>query len=118
LTKYGIEKVKDDFKPKNLEEAISMNKEDAKFNETMQFVLTSIEQMIDKDLVTGMYDYDGSESTAKNKDGESYQRKFTHVFKGKFKDFEINGDGISFKGKAVISFTMQECLSDQNCPDE
>jgi hypothetical protein len=93
----------------------NISEEDAEFNESMRFLLNSIGQLVDEDILTGLYDYDGSKGTATNEEGETYGRKFTHVYKGKFEDFEFGDDGIRFKGKLVISYTEQKCTS--NCDE-
>lgn len=114
--KTGLKKAKDAFTPDNIDQALSLTKEDAKFNESMRFLLNSVGQLVDQDILTGLYDYDGSKGTATNKKGETYERKFTNIYKGKFNDFEFGDDGIRFKGKLVISYTEQKCKS--NCDED
>ena len=103
LVKWGLNKAINSFTPKDIDEAISLSDEDSKFNEAMSFLLNSIKQMSDQDIFTGLYDYDGSEETATNSKGEEYERKFTSVYKAKFKGITFAEDGIRFQGKLVLS---------------
>jgi len=114
--KAGLNKAKKAFSPESIEEALSLSEDDARFNESIRFLLSSIKNLVDQDALTALYDYDGSKDSATNEEGETYERKFTHVYRGKFNDFEFGEDGIRFKGKLVISYTDQKCIN--NCDED
>jgi RHS repeat-associated protein len=108
-----VDGARDAFRPANPAEAMSISQDEIKFNESMQFVFDLVDFSVEQDLLTPIYDYDGSSGEATNAEGETYGRRFTHVYRGKVDDFQFGSDGISFRGKLLISFTDQSCTS--NC---
>ncbi len=113
--KLGIKKAIKSITPSTLEEALSMDKETADLNQMITYGLNTLSALVDEGIIDAYYSYDGTESIAKDKNGKNYKRKFTNVYKGKFKDFTFSKDGISFKGKLVIEYKDQKCT--ENCDE-
>ncbi len=115
IAKYGIEKAKESINPETIEEALSMSEDEADLNRLINTILDQSGALIDADIADAYLDYDGSASTAKNEKGETYKRKFTRIYRGQFKNFEISIKGIDFKGEMLINYTDQKCVD--NCND-
>lgn len=114
--KKGLKIATDAFTPNSVEESFELSKEELQFNKSMRQLFANIKDLVDSDLVQGLYDYDGSKAEGVNSEGQTYKRKFTNIFRGKFEDFEFNNGGIYFNGRLVVSFTMQKCI--ENCEGE
>ncbi|MCB0653686.1 MAG: RHS repeat-associated core domain-containing protein [Saprospiraceae bacterium] len=108
--RIGINKAIKAFTPSSVEEGLSLSSEDHRFNYYMEFLLRSVNELIDQDILTGLYDYDGSKGQAINAEGQSYDRKFTSIYRGQFDDVEFGNDDMEFTGKVVVSYTNQKEL--------
>ena len=108
--RIGLNKAIKSFTPSNLEEALSISREEDSFNTSMRFLLNGINELIDQDILIGLYDYDGSKGQAINESGQLYDREFTSVYKGQFNNVHFGDQDIGFAGKIVVSYTDQQTL--------
>jgi len=108
LAKFGLEEARKSVTPKTIEEAEGLSQEEETVNETVRFVLNSIEDLIESGDLQGVYDYDGSIISGGDSEGETEDRKMTNVYKGKLSDFQFSEGGIMFKGQIIISYTQEK----------
>ena len=108
LAKMGINMAMEDYKPKSLDEALSLSDSEVDQNQMIIGILTDLNYLIENDLVDAYVDvFSSSTEMGKDKDGKNKKREFGKTYSVKAKDITITEQGLFFNGNLVISFTEE-----------